>query len=423
MSGGTINTAAGTGTVCSKSGDGGAATAATLCNPVGLATDTSGDLFIVDQGNNVIREVNSGGIISKIAGTGAYGATGDGGSATAATLGQPSAAAVNGSGDLFIADTGNNVVRRSVRWNDHAGGRELHGRFVGRWRSSHCGTAEPTDRIGVRLERQPLHRRRRQHPHPQGRGRRHLHVRRHDLWELGDGGPATSAQLKNPYSIAIDSLDNLYINDYDIGNIRKVTTGGTISEVAAVLARQVAIGPGDRIITSSDFTQQISLVTTGGVFPLAGTGAQGFSGDGGLATGCPAVLPVERRGRLGWEHLHRRLPQPENPAGPGIHSSDGTSVCQRDARRLHRQSQMVCAGLRRRFAHHLVCGESLRWRHVAGPFRRASFGGDCRWAESRHELHIHRHCPDSVGNGASVSTVERDRSTRGRPGWDQDKCR
>ena len=83
----------------------------TLNDPTGVAVDSQGDLFIADSANNVIREVTPAGIITTVAGTGAAGYTGDGGPATAATLNDPTGVAVDAQGDLFIADSGNNVIR------------------------------------------------------------------------------------------------------------------------------------------------------------------------------------------------------------------------------------------------------------------------------------------------------------------------
>ncbi len=108
---GDITTIAGNGTA-GYSGDGGPATAAELSDPSGVAVDGSGDLFIADSGNNVVREVNlNTGIITTIAGNGTQGYRGDGGPATAAELSGPDGLALDGSGDLFIADSSNNVIR------------------------------------------------------------------------------------------------------------------------------------------------------------------------------------------------------------------------------------------------------------------------------------------------------------------------
>ena len=110
LSDGIITTVAGNGTP-GYSGDGGPATDAELNGPDGVAVNEQGDLFIADSNNNVIREVLPDGIITTIAGNGAAGYSGDGGPATAATLNYPSGVAVDSEGDLFVADGGNAAVR------------------------------------------------------------------------------------------------------------------------------------------------------------------------------------------------------------------------------------------------------------------------------------------------------------------------
>src|SRR5262249_31046421 len=108
---GNILTVAGTGTA-GYSGDGGPATAAQLNAPYGVAVDSSGNVFIADVNNHVIREiVQATGNILTLAGNGTAGYSGDGGLATAAQLNAPNGVAVDGSGNVFIADSNNNVVR------------------------------------------------------------------------------------------------------------------------------------------------------------------------------------------------------------------------------------------------------------------------------------------------------------------------
>ncbi|MGP8218916.1 MAG: BACON domain-containing protein [Limisphaerales bacterium] len=92
-------------------GDGGAATSASLIGPSGVAVDASGNLFIADTWNNRIREVDPDGIITTVAGNGSLNYSGDGGQATSASLAGPSGVAVDASGNLFIADTGNFRIR------------------------------------------------------------------------------------------------------------------------------------------------------------------------------------------------------------------------------------------------------------------------------------------------------------------------
>ena len=108
---GIIATVAGNGTVA-YSGDGGAATNASLNAPQGVAVDASGNLFIADLNNNVIRKVSTSGIITTVAGNGSPGYSGDGGAATNADLNFPYGVAVDTFGNLFIADTFNNCIRK-----------------------------------------------------------------------------------------------------------------------------------------------------------------------------------------------------------------------------------------------------------------------------------------------------------------------
>ena len=109
---GVITTVAGDGSA-GFSGDGGVATAAQLNGPHGVALDGAGDLFIPDLGNHCIRRVDAvSGVITTVAGIGFAGFSGDGGLATAAQLFLPLDVAVDGAGDLFIADFGNNCIRR-----------------------------------------------------------------------------------------------------------------------------------------------------------------------------------------------------------------------------------------------------------------------------------------------------------------------
>ena len=108
---GLITTVAGNGNY-GYSGDNGPATAAELANPTGVAVDAAGDLFIADSSNNVVRELNHAtGLITTIAGSGAEGYCGDNGPATAAGLWDPSGLALDAAGDLFIADTHNQRIR------------------------------------------------------------------------------------------------------------------------------------------------------------------------------------------------------------------------------------------------------------------------------------------------------------------------
>jgi len=168
------------------SGDGGPATSAGMNGPTGVAFDGSGNLYIADTGNARIRKV-SGGIISTFAGNGTAGFSGDGGPATAAAfnmgVGGKASLAVDAAGSVYVADTLNHRVRK------------ISGGIV----TTVAGNGTPGFSPGV-----------------------------------GDGGPATSASVTNPLGVALDTAGNLYFTDQGggIGRIRKVNPGGTISTYA-----------------------------------------------------------------------------------------------------------------------------------------------------------------------------------------------
>ena len=175
---GTIFAVAGTG-ISGYSGDGGAAASAQLNLPNGVAVDSAGNLYIADSNNHRIRKVSIDGIMTTVAGTGFAGYSGDGGGALAAQLDQPSGIAVDSAGNLYIADTYNNVIRQVS-----AGGT--------------ITTVAGNGTIGY----------------------------------FGDGGPARNAQLNHPNGVAADRAGNLYIADSDNNSIREVTSAGIITTLA-----------------------------------------------------------------------------------------------------------------------------------------------------------------------------------------------
>jgi sugar lactone lactonase YvrE len=181
VSTGIITTVAGNGTA-GFSGDGAAATAATLYYPRGVALDTSGNIFITEYGNNRIRKVTvSTGIITTVAGNGTAGYSGDGGVATAAQLFQPTSVALDASGNIFIADYYNMRIRKVT-----------------------ASTGIITTVAGNG---------------GYGYG--------------GDGGVATATELYFPWGVALDASGNIFIADYYNQRIRKVTVStGIITTVA-----------------------------------------------------------------------------------------------------------------------------------------------------------------------------------------------
>jgi len=175
---GDITTIAGTG-VAGFSGDGGAATAAQLYEPRGLAIDTVGNLYIADWRNYRIRKVDASGVITTIAGDGKWGFSGDVGLATEAKLSSPSDVTVDATGNLYITDSGSNRIRKV----------DISGVIT---------TVAGNGRTGF----------------------------------ASDGGLAAEAKLLSPSDVAIDTTGNLYISDSGSSRIRKVYTSGVITTVA-----------------------------------------------------------------------------------------------------------------------------------------------------------------------------------------------
>ena len=210
---GIITTVAGSGNG-TFSGDGGAATNATLGWPTGVAVDGCGNLFIADFENQRIRKVDTNGIITTVAGNGTNSFSGDGGAATNAALNSPYSVTVDTSGNFFIADSGNQRIRK-------------------------------VDTSGIITT-------------IAGNGTNSF---------SGDGGGATNAALSSPRGVVVDTRGNLFIADYVNNRIRKVNTNGIITTVT---------GNGNS-----------SYNDLGGFVP------GGFSGDGGDATTAALFNPCE----------------------------------------------------------------------------------------------------------------------------------
>jgi uncharacterized protein (TIGR03437 family) len=258
-SGGSISTYAGNGTL-SYSGDGGAAVQAQLNNPQGVAADAAGNLYVADTLNNVVRKVSPNGTISNFAGNGGVGSSGDGSAATSAQLHGPQGLAVDAAGNLFIADTMNAKVRKVSAANGVI--------------TTVAGSGTP------------------------GYG--------------GDGGAAASAQLNLPIGVAVDSSGNVYIADFGNSRVRKVSaSGASIGTVAgngsagysgdggpAVKAQLngpqgVAVDAAGNLYIADTENNAIREVTSAGLIAtVAGNGIAGYSGDGGQATSAQVGNPV-----------------------------------------------------------------------------------------------------------------------------------
>jgi sugar lactone lactonase YvrE len=255
--GGVISTVAGTG-VAGSAGDGGPATAAQLNAPFSVARDRNGNLYVADNNNNRVTRVDSSGVSTTVAGTGAPGFSGDGGPATASQLNGPSGVAVDAAGALVIGDTGNHRVRRV----DSAGV---------------ITTVAGTGAYGF----------------------------------SGDGGPATAAKLSLIYGVAVDTAGGILISDSGNHRVRRVSADGVISAFAGAgvagsggdggPARSAQLrspagmavdGAGEVFIADFGAHRVRKVDRNGVISTIAGSGLQGFSGDGGSALAAALDTPA-----------------------------------------------------------------------------------------------------------------------------------
>lgn len=253
---GTISTVAGNGLI-GFSGDGGAATSASLQGPSGVAVDGSGNIYISDSQNMRIRKVASSGTITTIAGTGVPGFAGDGGPALKAQFSNPLGIVVDSSGNLYVADSGNARIRKI----------DTNGVIT-----TIAGTGVPGS--------------------------------------SGDNGPATSAQLNIPSALALDGSGNLFIADQSNHEIRKMAlSGGNLSTIAgngtagfagdgaaatsAVLnsPQGVAVDSSGNVYIADTNNNRIRKIQGTNISTVAGNGSIGLTGDGGAAKDAQLTLP------------------------------------------------------------------------------------------------------------------------------------
>jgi RHS repeat-associated protein len=254
-----IQTVSGTNTP-GYSGDGGPASQAQLYQPYGVVAAPDGSLYIADTFNNRIRKIDPAGVIATIAGNGTSGYGGDGGPATQASFTGATGLALGPDGSLYIADSGNQRVRK----------------------------VSPTGIISTIA----------------GTGTAGFG---------GDGGAATLAQLNYPWGLALASDGSLYVADYQNARVRKIATDGTISTVAgtgligysgdggpANQARLnlvwggVAVDQNGVLYIADTSNHCVRQVTSSGIIStFAGQcGSAGLAGDGGLATNALLFNPV-----------------------------------------------------------------------------------------------------------------------------------
>jgi uncharacterized protein (TIGR03437 family) len=265
----TQSVVAGTSTAApSSSGDGGPATSAVLNYVRDLAVDGSGNIYVTELFGFRVRKISTTGIISTVAGNGTEAYSGDGGPASLAQLDIPWGVVADSGGNLYISDSGNHTIRKIAA----------------------SGVITTVAGAGI-------------------------------AGYSGDGGPAAGARLNTPLGIAMDAGGNLYVADCHNQRIRMISSGGAITTVAgngsmgyagdggpavgAELAcpHGVAVDPAGNIYIGDTENNRVRKVTPAGVIStIAGTGTQGFTGDGRPAAGAqlcaPASLALDAAGSL-----------------------------------------------------------------------------------------------------------------------------
>ncbi len=254
---GIISTYAGTG-LPGYSGDRGPASLARLNDPVNIALDSKGYLYVADRGNAVVRRIAPDGTINTIAGRGVTGFSGDNGPATSAEI-DPLAVAVDNKGNLYISDGSNYRIRKV----------------------DSMGTITTIAGTGV-------------------------------FGYVGDSGSALKALIGLVTGLAVDSAGNLYLADFSEAVVRKIDTTGIITSFAGVGYGLGTIGDGmpaastllipygvafdgsGNIFLTDDYLSQVDRVdlSTGLIYTVAGNGNWGFSGDNGVATAAELYAPA-----------------------------------------------------------------------------------------------------------------------------------
>jgi hypothetical protein len=287
-----------------ESGDGGPATAATLDSPAGLALDSRGDLFIADTEDNAVREITPDGTIHLIAGNGTGGYRGDGGPATRAELDLPQAVAVDGLGDVFIADTGNNVIREVNQRGDittyagtgTAGYRGDDGRA--RFAELSSPTGVTVDAFGnlyiADAGNNVIRRVSTSDQITTVAGNVALDQANGGLGGFsGDGGPATHAQLNSPQGVALDRAGDLYIADTFNNAIREVTPNGLITTIVNSAAKKGSAGDGGAATAAElNSPSAVSIDNVSGDLYIADTSNSRIRLVGLPVPGGPAPGPV-----------------------------------------------------------------------------------------------------------------------------------
>jgi uncharacterized protein (TIGR03437 family) len=314
VSGGIITTIAGNGSTDS-SGDGGLAINASLV-PLGLAIDSSGTLYVVDS--NRIRKISQG-TITTVAGNGNEGDSGDGGPATAASLNNPLGVAVDISGNIYIADTGNSRVRKVsggiITAFADMGNPGFSG---GQGPATNAPFAVATNLLGNNVYIADVLVSEGQIRKVSG-GTSTIIAGNDGFSFAGDGASSIASSLQFPRAVTADSTGSLYIADYFNFRVRKLS-GGIISTVAGsgsyyglpgdngpainatIAPTGVVVDSHKNLYIADESNWRVAEVSGGIITTVAGNGSDGYSGDGGPATnaslGEPEGVALDSLGNL-----------------------------------------------------------------------------------------------------------------------------
>jgi len=250
---GTISTLAGSGEA-GFGGDGGPALKAKLRGPYGVKADKHGNVYIADQQNNRIRKVTPDGTMTTVAGNGKREFSGDGGPATQAGLAGPNDMVLDDAGNLIIADSGHDRIRKVTA----------------------DGIISTVAGTGIRSKGEGSY--------------------------SGDGGPAVKAQLNHPSSLVFDAAGNLYVGDFSNHAVRRISTDGVITTLVGTGTRGrdedglpgtrtranelggVAIDREGCLVYTDGVNFRVRQVGADGIArTIAGTGQRGYGGDDGPA--------------------------------------------------------------------------------------------------------------------------------------------
>lgn len=278
------------------SGDNGSAVNAELNSPSGVAVDSDGNIYIADTDNNCIRKVDTNGIITTIAGNGTPGYSGDDGPAVDAELDHPSGVAVDSDGNIYIADTENNRIRKIDGITgiiSTVAGEEAQ------LNSPYEVAFDTEDNIYIA----DTHNSRICKIDTNGAITTVAGKGTFDFGGFGgysgDGGPAVEAELNWPHGVAVDSDGHIYIADSINNRIRKVDSktgiistiaggeeigyagdGGPAAEARLWQPEGITVDTGGNICIADSFNNRIRNIDANGIITtVAGNGTAGYSGD------------------------------------------------------------------------------------------------------------------------------------------------